>query len=112
MAGAAPATAAPSRTAATVLAPNVIALKHWDRLLGGLLHAATPRVEWATLLRRSFETDVLECAQCGGRLRVLGEVTEPAAVRLVLESLGLPTEGPHAARARDPTDMLGDATAD
>jgi hypothetical protein len=97
---------------ATLLAPNMIAVKHWDRLLGGLLYAATPRVDWATLLRRSFETDVLGCARCGGRLRVLGEVTEPEAVRLVLESLGLPTEAPRAARVRDPTDMLGDATAD
>jgi len=77
-----------------------------------LLYAATPRVDWATLLRRSFETDVLDCPRCGGRLRVLGEVSEPEAVRLVLESLGLPTEAPRAARARDPTDMLGDATAD
>ena len=39
------------------LAPNVIAVKHWDRLLGGLLYAAQPRVDWATLLRRSFSVD-------------------------------------------------------
>ena len=77
-----------------------------------MLYAATPRVDWATLLRRSFDVDVLACARCGGRLRVLGEVTEPAVVRAVLESLGLPTEGPRAARARDPTDLLDDHVAD
>ena len=61
---------------------------------GGTLYAASPRVDWASLLRRSFEVDVLACASCGGRLRVLGEVTEPAMVRLVLDSLGMPTDAP------------------
>jgi hypothetical protein len=37
---------------------------------------------------------------------VLGEVTEPAMVRLVLDSLGIPTDAPRAARARDPTELL------
>ena len=79
--------------------PNVLSVKHWERLLGGALYAATPRLDWASLLRRSFQVDVLECARCGGRLRVLGEVTDPAMVRLVLESLGMPTEAPLVARA-------------
>jgi hypothetical protein len=29
----------------TVLAPNVLSLRHWDRLLGGTLCAATPSVD-------------------------------------------------------------------
>jgi hypothetical protein len=97
---------------AALVAPNVLSVKHWTRLLRGALYAASPRVDWPTLLRRSFDVDVLQCARCGGRLRVLREVTDPAAVRLVLESLGLPTEAPRAARARDPTDMLDDAEAE
>jgi hypothetical protein len=59
-------------------------------------------------LRRSFEVDVLACPGCGGRLRVLGEVTDPAMVRLVLDSLGMPTDAPRVARARDPTEWLGE----
>jgi len=58
--------------AGQLLTPNVLSVKHWDRLLGGALYAATPRLDWASLLRRSFSVDVLECAKCGGRLRVLG----------------------------------------
>jgi hypothetical protein len=81
-------------------------VKHWNRLLGGALYAATPRLDWASLLRRSFQVDVLACAACGGRLRVLGEVTEPARVRLVLDSLGMPTDAPRVARARDPTELF------
>jgi hypothetical protein len=69
-----------------MLAPNVVSVRHWQRLLGGVLYSATPRVDWATLLRRSFEADVLACPSCGGRLRVLGEITDVTAVRLVLDS--------------------------
>jgi hypothetical protein len=87
-------------------------MKHWNRLLGGLLYAASPRVDWATLLRRSFHVDVLRCAACGCSLRILGEVTESGLVRLVLEAIRLPTEAPLAARARDPTDLLGVAESD
>jgi hypothetical protein len=92
---------------AVLLAPNVLGTKHWSRLLGGSLYASSPRLDWATLLRRSFDVDVLRCAGCGSRLRVLGEVTEPALVGLVLESLGLPHDAPCAARARDPTELMG-----
>jgi hypothetical protein len=77
-----------------------------------MARGAWPPSRWATLLRRSFDADVLACARCGGRLRLLGEVTDPNAVRLVLESLGLPTEAPRAARARDPTDLTPDYLGD
>ena len=40
------------------------------------------------------------------RLRVLGEVTDPAMIQLVLEAVGLPTEAPRPARARDPTELF------
>ncbi len=91
-----------------VLTPNVIAIRHWDRLLGGLLYAATPRVDWASLLRRSFSVDVLECPKCHGRLRVLAVITEREPVRRILGHLGMPTDAPPVARARDPTDDAED----
>jgi hypothetical protein len=90
------------------LAPNIISVQHWDRLLGGLLYATQPRVDWATLLRRSFEVDVLECPRCHGRLRVVAVITERDAARRILAHLGMPTEPPPIARARDPTDWDDD----
>ncbi len=90
------------------LAPNIISVKHWDRLLGGLLYAVQPRVDWATLLRRSLSVDVLECPKCHGRLRVVAVITEREPVQRILAHLGLPTEPPPVARARDPTDDVGD----
>ena len=86
------------------LAPNVLSVRHWNRLLGGALYAATPRVDWATLLRRTFSVDVLECAACHGRMRVLASVTQRDTVRAILERLAMAAEAPCVARARDPTD--------
>jgi hypothetical protein len=36
---------------------------------------------------------------------VVGEITEPAMIRLVLDALGMPTDAPRVARARDPTEF-------
>jgi hypothetical protein len=94
------------------LSPNVISVRHWDRLLGGLLYATSPRVDWATLLRRSFSVDVLECPKCHGRLRMITVITEREPARRILAHLGLPTDPPSVGRARDPTDDADEAGDD
>jgi hypothetical protein len=60
------------------------------------------RVPWAVLLKRVFLVDVLECPKCKGRMKILAALTEPASVRRVLESLGLPGEAPRLRPARSP----------
>ena len=85
------------------LAPNLISVQHWDQL-GGLLYAVQPRVDWATLLRRSLSVDALECSKCHGRLRVVAVITDREPIRRILAHLGLPTDPPAVARAHDPTD--------
>jgi hypothetical protein len=57
-----------------------ISVRHLDRLVGGLLLATSPRVAWATRIRRTHGCDVLACGGCGGRLRVLN--IRPQAVAL------------------------------
>jgi hypothetical protein len=55
------------------------------------------RWPWARSLQRVFGFAVLVCARCGGPRRILGTVTEPAAVRRMLVALGLaaaPPPGP------------------
>ncbi|MDP9000379.1 MAG: hypothetical protein M3O46_09735 [Myxococcota bacterium] len=94
------------------LAPNILSVRHWDRLLGGALYAATSRVDWASLLRRSFDVDVMACAKCGGPLRVLAVITEREPVRRILAHLGMTTEVPPLARARDPPDDVDDVEPD
>ena len=83
---------------------NMLSVRHWDRLLGGVLYAATPRMDWARLLQRSLDVDVLKCPKCDGRLRIVAAVTERASVTRILAHLGVPSEAPAVARARDPTD--------
>ncbi len=92
----------------TALTPNVLSVRHWDRLLGGLLYAASPRIDWASLLRRTLHVDVLQCPKCHGRLRVLAVITERDPVTRILSHLGLPTRAPPLARSRDPSDELAD----
>jgi len=86
------------------LTASVLSVPHWDRLLGGVLYAATPRMDWARLLRRSLDVDVLKCPKRDGRLRVIAAITERASVARILAHIGVPTEAPAVARARDPTD--------
>ena len=44
---------------------------------------------WAELMRRAFETDVLACPRCGGRMVVLATITDPAVIVRMLTHLGL-----------------------
>jgi hypothetical protein len=78
-----------------IVRPSV---RHLDRLLGGLLLATSPRIDWAKLIRRTFGIDALRCAHCAGRLRLLAAITEKATARKILEHLACPPIRP----LRDP----------
>ena len=60
-------TLAAQSDAVEIVAPNVLSVAHWARLGDGELYASQPRVDWSTLLRRTFDFDVKQCAKCGGR---------------------------------------------
>ena len=53
--------------------------------------------------KRSFAIDVLACPHCGGRLRLIATLHDPAVIRKLLAHLALsrsgPSPGPAAARA-------------
>jgi hypothetical protein len=55
---------------------------------------------WADLLRRTFAIDVLACPGCGGRLRLLATIADPAVIAQILRHLGLPVAVPVPAPAR------------
>ena len=50
--------------------------------------------QWAELMQRTFAFDVLACARCGGRLRLVALIEQASVVRRMLSHLGLPTELP------------------
>ena len=56
-------------------------------------------MDLAALMRRAFDLDVLACPRCGGRLRVIATVQDPAVVRTILAHVGraLSTEAPGTA---------------
>jgi hypothetical protein len=60
------------------------------------------RYPWAELLRRVFDVEVLVCPHCGGVLRLLAAIHDPASIERVLRSMGLPHEAPEVAPARGP----------
>jgi hypothetical protein len=60
----------------------------------GSVAAAGTYVHWATLLRRVFDVNSMECPRCGGKLRFIAIITEPPAITRILDSLGLASSPP------------------
>ena len=63
------------------------------------------RYTWAELLQRVFAVDVLKCSVCGSRRRWIAAITEPDAIRRILEHLGLESVAPAPAPARAPPQL-------
>lgn len=69
---------------------------------------AAPRASawrWADLMRRVFALDVLACPRCGGRMRVVATIDDPAVIRKILAHLEMPLDEPPLAPA--PRDWPG-----
>ena len=60
------------------------------------------RYLWAQLLARIYGVFPLKCSGCGGRIRMVGFITEPATVLQILEHVGEPTSAPAIFPARSP----------
>jgi hypothetical protein len=56
-------------------------------------------MSWARLLKRVFDIDVERCA-CGGKLKIIAVIEEPAVIERILTHLGLAAQPPPRARAR------------
>ena len=52
------------------------------------------RLGWAALLVRVFAPDLSVCPACGGRLRIIAALTDPASIRRYLVGVGLPPKAP------------------
>ena len=79
--------------AAELVGPNVLSLAHWERLERGALYATSCRIDWRSLLRRTFDVDLRSCPRCGGNLHIRAVVTERDAIDKLLTAL---------CRTRDP----------
>jgi hypothetical protein len=65
---------------------------------------------WAELMRRGLDIDVLECPDCGGRLRFVAAILLSSAIRRILRHLGLPSDPVGLAPPQAPPE-LDDARA-
>ena len=62
---------------------------------------SSPRIDWATLLRRVWNLDVLRCPACDGRMHMIAAVEERTAIVKILAHLGISTDVPRMTRSRD-----------
>lgn len=82
---------------AELVTPNVLSLLHWERIEHGALYATSSRIDWRSLLRRTFQVDLRVCHRCGGRLSVRAVLTEPDDIERVLASIRRSRDPPAAA---------------
>ncbi len=58
-------------------------------------------------MQRTFGFDALRCPREGHRMRILATITEPAAVKRILDPLGVRADPLPRAPARVPTGQTG-----
>ena len=63
----------------------------------------TSRIAWAKLVARIAEAFPLACPACGGDIRLIAFITDPAPIRKILTYLGEPLEPPLAPARGPPT---------
>jgi hypothetical protein len=64
------------------------------------LPAPPRRMSWARLLKRVFDIDIEHCPACGGALKIIAAIEEPAVMVRILTHLGLPARAPPRSPAR------------
>jgi hypothetical protein len=63
------------------------------------------RMTRARLLRRVFDIDIEQCT-CGGKLKLIAVIEEPAVIEKILKYIGLNPQPPPRAKARR-VDLFG-----
>ena len=64
------------------------------------------RRPWAELLKRVFDIDhILQCPQCGSKMRNISHIEQPATITRILDHLGFPSTVPPIAPARAPPQL-------
>ena len=61
---------------------------------------ASARMSWARLLKRVFDIDIERCPRCGGNLKIIAAIEEPAVIERILTHLGSCAQPPPSTPAR------------
>ena len=57
-------------------------------------------MDWPRLLKRVFDIDLEHCPQCGGDLKIIAAIEEPAVIVKILTHLVLPARATALLRMR------------
>jgi hypothetical protein len=58
------------------------------------------RLDWSELLRRGWQADVLRCGRCGGVMRLVAVIEDPAVIERILRYVKLiPSRVLHGAKS-------------
>jgi hypothetical protein len=57
-------------------------------------------LSWSRLLKRVFDIDIEHCPNCGGALKIIAAIEDPAVIAKILTHLGLPARAPPRSPAR------------
>jgi hypothetical protein len=57
-------------------------------------------MRWARLLKRVFQIDIEHCLHCGGNLKIIAAIEDPALIVAMLTHLNLPARAPPRSPAR------------
>ena len=68
-------------------------------------HSKPVRMTWARLLKRVFDIDIEHCA-CGGKLKLIAIIEEPAVIEKILTHLGLSPQPQPRTPTRKREDLL------
>ena len=63
------------------------------------------RLSWASLLSRIFQIEIETCSLCGGKMKVVAAVTDPASINRYLEGTGQSAKIPELVPARAPPQL-------
>ncbi len=55
---------------------------------------------WARLVKCVFALDLEHCLQCGGDMKIIAAIEEPAVIVRIFMHLGMPARAPPRSRAR------------
>ena len=54
------------------------------------------RRQWAALIKKVYEVDPLVCTKCGGKMKVISFIQEPAIIEKILRHIGLWSPAPRS----------------
>ena len=64
------------------------------------------RLDWPTLMKRTWGLSVLVCPRCAGSMRLVAVIEDERVARKILEHLGLPARAPPRGRPWRPGQQL------